>query len=71
MEGTRKFRAWFIAMLINSATFASPMFFGIAYTPESITTIILINSTLTGAFFGANFGEHWSKTKLNGIEKST
>lgn len=64
MEGTRKFRAWMITSIINVLYFGIGTFFGVAFTPESLTTIILINSTLAGAFFTANFGEHYAKTKL-------
>ena len=62
--GTRKFNAWLITSIINVVIFGGGLFFGVTFTPESLTTIILINSTLAGAFFTANFGEHYAKTKL-------
>ena len=65
-EGSRKFKAWLITSVINVIIFGVGIFFGVAFTPESLTTIILINSTLAGAFFTANFGEHWTKAKANG-----
>lgn len=64
MEGARKFKAWLITSIINVVIFGGGLFFNVAFTPESLTTIILINSTLAGAFFTANFGEHWTKTKI-------
>ncbi len=62
--GARKFKAWLITTITNVVVFGVGIFFGVAFTPESLTTIILINSTLAGAFFTANFGEHYAKTKM-------
>ena len=63
MEGTRKFKAWIITELIICAIFGVSIGLGVKFDAASITTIILIVSSLAGAFFGANFGEHWSKSK--------
>jgi hypothetical protein len=69
MTGKRKFTAWVIAMIMNAFVFGLAIAFNVKFTSDSITTIIMINSTLTGAFFGANFGEHWTKSKTT--EKSS
>lgn len=63
MAGVRKFKAWLITEIMIFLIFGVSIFSGVAFTPESITTIILIASTLSGAFFTANFGEHWADTK--------
>lgn len=63
MEGTRKFKAWIITEIIICLIFGSSLYVGVKYTPDSITTIILIVASISGAFFGANFGEHWTKVK--------
>ena len=61
--GARKFKAWLITTILNFLFFGVGIFFGVQFTPESLTTIVLINSSLAGAFFTANFGEHWTQTK--------
>ena len=63
MEGARKFKAWLITEILIGLIFGVSLGFGVKYTPESITTIILIVASLSGAFFTANFGEHWAKAK--------
>lgn len=49
--------------------FGISTFSGVSFASSDITTIILIASTLSGAFFTANFGEHWTKTKVNSETK--
>jgi len=64
MEGTRKFKAWLLTLIANLLVFAGGLFFGgVTYTSDAISTMVLINSALSGAFFGANFGEHWAATR--------
>jgi hypothetical protein len=63
MTGARKFKAWLITTVFNFAIFGVGIFANVQFTPDSLTTIVLINSSLAGAFFTANFGEHWSKAK--------
>ena len=65
MEGTRKWYAWLLTEITIVLIFGLSMFKGVSFQSNDVTTIILIASTLSGAFFTANFGEHWAKTKNN------
>lgn len=64
MEGKRKFTAWIITELLICLIFGVAIGFQVKFQSGDITTIILIVSSLAGAFFGANFGEHWTKAKV-------
>ena len=57
-EGTRKFKAWLITEMLVTAIFGFSLGSGVQFDSGSITTIILIVSSLSAAFFGANTFEH-------------
>ena len=63
MEGTRKFKAWIITEIIICAIFGVSLFKGIEFSADNVQLIIVTASALSGAFFTANFGEHYSKSK--------
>lgn len=68
MTGKRKLTAFFITtgliFLVHLIGFFVAVKSGQALDISSIvSTYSLVQGTLTGAFFGFNFGEHWSKAR--------
>ena len=62
MSGSRKLKGFYHTLYgILLLTVASMTIGGVNFAGENITTIIIAVSALAGAFFGANFGEHYSK----------
>ena len=61
--GARKFKAWLVTEIIICLIFGVALFKGVEFNAENIQLIILIVASLSGAFFTANFGEHWAQTK--------
>jgi hypothetical protein len=59
--GTRKFKAWLITEIIICLVFGFALFKGVEFKADNIQLIIVVAASLSGAFFTANFGEHYSK----------
>ena len=73
MTGSRKLKGFYHTLYSVVGLTLSALFSGkVAFSGDNYSTIILAVCVLAGAFFGANFGEHWSKaltTKVNGGAK--
>ncbi len=68
MEGTRKQKAFYWTMAAINAAFIGALVFGVKFVGGDIIALSALQASLAGAFFGANFGEHWAKAKK--IERS-
>jgi len=61
--GTRKLKVFIITLVAILFVFFFAIYRGVLFSGQEITNIILVIATLSGAFFGANFGEHWAMAK--------
>lgn len=62
--GDRKLKGFYVtigAILIVIET--SILFGGISFTGDNVVALVVIIGSVGGAFFGANFGEHFAKAK--------
>ena len=70
MEGKRKMVGYYITTAILTGAFVWTMITlgKVSADGGSIlqlfTTYVVMQGSMTGAFFGFNFGEHWAKAKL-------
>lgn len=65
-EGNRKVVAFYFTMILMWVTFLVGLLFSIQFTGDNIMVMMVMFATLAGAFFGANFGEHWSQARKSG-----
>lgn len=63
MTGTRKINVFYVTMAILTVTILGSFLFGVDFQGDDIIAIMAITGTVSGMFFGANFGEHWAARK--------
>lgn len=59
----RKLKAFYVTMGVLLAIVETAILKNIPLTGDNIVALSTIAAGIGGAFFGANFGEHWTKTK--------
>lgn len=63
MEGTRKQKAFYATLAAINLVILVAFVVKVPFNSADIVSLITLESALAGAFFGANFGEHWSKAR--------
>ncbi|MGB5895430.1 MAG: hypothetical protein WBG58_14730 [Ignavibacteriaceae bacterium] len=66
MNGRRKLTAFYHTLYVLSSLLITSFFAGVNWDAQSLSIVFLAIFTCAGAFFGANFGEHWAEAKKNG-----
>lgn len=59
--GNRKLKAFFATIAGVLIVVETAILSGIAISGDNIVALTTIIAGIGGAFFGANFGEHWTK----------
>jgi len=59
----RKFKGFVITQLSLILIFIGALFTGTTFTGDNIIVFGALLAATGGAFFGANFGEHWAAAK--------
>ena len=65
MKGKRKLFVYLVTLATIFLIFVISIFLGVDFNGDNILAMMALISTLSGAFFGANFGEHWAEAKKN------
>ena len=59
----RKMKGFYWTMAALVGTFALSLIWGVTFTGDNIIVFSSLLAANSGMFFGANFGEHWAKSK--------
>jgi len=59
--GNRKQKGFYFALAAIVLIVIVALFSGVEFTGDNIERFAWIIGILAGTFFGANFGEHWTK----------
>lgn len=63
MMGKRKLIGFYMTILTMAASYMFSLVMGVTFSGDNVVVILTIYGALGGAFFGANFGEHWATSK--------
>lgn len=61
----RKVKAFYFTVIVVCVILIITMIVGVDFDGADIADIIMMICGLAGAFFGANFGEHWAGKNNN------
>jgi len=69
--GQRKLKGFYLTLAALMILVLFALIKGVHFTGDNIITAMALMASLAGAFFGANFGEHWAKAKqVDGLSKN-
>lgn len=63
MTGNRKLKGFYYTLGAMMLIILSAFVTGVKFQGGDIIAMLALIGSLGGAFFGANFGEHWAKSK--------
>ncbi|TAK57864.1 MAG: hypothetical protein EPO24_09355 [Bacteroidetes bacterium] len=71
MNQNRKLKAFYVTIVSCLLIVAVAIVKGVSLTGDNIVAIVTILAAVGGGFFGANFGEHYAKSKTPGASQTT
>jgi len=60
----RKVKAFYFTVIVIALLIVGAFISSVQFTGDHIITMIVVIGTLAGAFFGANAGEHFAKSRV-------
>lgn len=68
MNGSRKMKGFYITLVSVNLLILAGFVSGVIFSGGDIISLAALESALAGAFFSANFGEHWAEAKKKQAE---
>ena len=63
MKGDRKLKGFYLTMACGLIVILGALVTGVKLEGSDVVAILALQASVGGAFFGANFGEHWAAAK--------
>lgn len=63
MNGSRKMKGFYATLISINMLILAGFVCGVNFSGTDIISLAALESAVSGAFFSANFGEHWARAR--------